>query len=157
MLVNNKGYVTEYWMFNNIVDCGEVSNSQELDINIAISELELELLNEYEEEKLNNEYMNDNNNKYYGSQYNEFDSNNRKCKNTNYPKSKGRNRNKNKSYRMYDETESCQHIYLQKTVSKNCNKGAVQELSKNSRLYEYRGSQRKIMLDSFTKPILDYT
>lgn len=55
MLINNKGYVTEYWMFNNIVDCGEISKEQELDSNIAISELEQQMLIEYEE-KLNNSF-----------------------------------------------------------------------------------------------------
>jgi hypothetical protein len=155
MLVNNKGYVTEYWMLNTIIDCGEISNKQDLDINISISQREIELMNDNEPEKLNKYLMNDNNININGNEYNEFNSNNRKCKNTKHPKSKRYNRNKNESNRMYTEQESYQHIYLQKAANKNCNKREMQYLSKNSRLYEFGGTQRKVMLDSFTKPILD--
>jgi len=193
MLVNNKGYVTEYWMLNTIIDCGEISNKQDLDINITISQRELELMNEYENcvtmlnnepssfesldsksrmlrnnlgkaqvvpvvnepEKLNKYRMNDYHNNCNGNEYNEFNSNNRKCKNTKHPKSKRYNRNKNESNRMYNEKESYQHIYLQKTTNTDCNKREMQYMPKNSRLYEYGGTQRKVVLDSFTKPTLD--
>lgn len=163
----------EYWMLNTIIDCGEISNNQNLDINITISQRELELMNENEPyptlsdkldsstmlnnepEKLNKYLMNDNNININGNEYNEFNSNNRKCENTKHPKSKRYNRSKNESNRMYIEKESYQHIYLQKTTNKDCNKREMQYLSKNSRLYEYGGTQRKVMLDSFTKPTLD--
>jgi hypothetical protein len=56
---------------------------------------------------------------------------------------------------MSTEKESYQHIYLQKAINTDYNKRPVQHLPKNSRLYEYGGTQRKVMLDSFTKPTLD--
>jgi hypothetical protein len=155
MLVNNKGYVTEYWMLNTVIDCGEISNKKGLDINITISQRELETMNEYEPEKLNKYLMKDNYTNYNGDEYYEPDSNNRKCKNTKHPKSKRDNRNKNECNRMPTEKESYQHIYLQKTTNTDYNKRTVQYLPKNSRLYEYGGTQRKVMLDSFTKPTLD--
>ena len=195
MLVNNKGYIMEYWMLNTIIDCGEISNKQDLDINISQQELEFMNKNEHsltksekllylsksynepnlsksdeldtnsfksknyksvnKPKKLNKYPMNDNIINYNGNEYNEFNSNNRKCENTKYPKSKRYNRNNNESNRVYTEKESYQHIYLQKTANTNCNKREMQYLPKNSRLYEYGGTQRKVMLDSFTKPTLD--
>ena len=118
MIVNNKEYVMEYWMLNNIIDCGEISNNKwqtctgttcrsrcDLNINITISQRELELMKEKEHsitllekqpnrfesldygkaqsvnkppKKLNKYRMNDNIINYNGNKYNEFNSNNRK-------------------------------------------------------------------------------
>jgi hypothetical protein len=162
MLVNNKGYVAEYWMFNTIIDCGEISNKQ--DINITISQREHEMMNEYEpyqtlsdkeHKKLNKYLMNDNHTNFNGNEYNKFNSNNRKCKNTKHPKSERYNRNKIESNRMYTKKEPYQYINLQKTTNTNCNKREMQYMPKNSRIYEYGGTQREVMLDSFTKPTLD--
>ena len=155
MLVNNKGYVTEYWMLNTVIDCGEISNKKGLDINLTISQREVESMHEYEPEKLNKYLMKDNHTNYNGDEYYEPDSNNRKCKNTKHPQSKRYNRNKNECNRMPTEKESYQHIYLQKATNTDYNKRSVQQLPKNSRLHEYGGTQRKVMLDSFTKPTLD--
>ena len=47
MIVDNKGYVLEYWMINNMVDCGKIEK------NKSLTDEEYKFLNEIEVEKTN--------------------------------------------------------------------------------------------------------
>ena len=47
MIYDNKGYVLEYWMTNNIVDCGKIQKTDDLDIkaDLNLTDRELEIMN----------------------------------------------------------------------------------------------------------------
>jgi hypothetical protein len=66
----------------------------------------------------------------------------------------GSNRKKDSDFGMYDKQESCKHRNIQKNFDTCQNKREVYTLPKKCRLHEYGLRERKVLLDSFSKPKL---
>ncbi len=112
-------------------------------------------------EKLNNNHktsLSNNNNvvrkKYHdiGNSINDR-SDNKRTHTINYIRS-GSNRKKDSDFGMYDKQESCKHRNIQKNFDSGQNKREMYALPKKCRLHEYGSRERKVLLDSFSKPKL---
>jgi hypothetical protein len=66
----------------------------------------------------------------------------------------GFGRKQNSDNRMYDIQKSGEHNIFPKHSNSNKGKGKMFSLPKKCRIYEYESKERKILLDSFSKPKL---
>jgi hypothetical protein len=66
----------------------------------------------------------------------------------------GFGRKQNSDNRMYDIQKSGEHNIFPKHSNSNKDKGKMFSLPKKCRIYEYESRERKILLDSFSKPKL---
>ena len=113
-------------------------------------------------EKLNYNYkvnINVNTNDFRKQYVNSFrnsvsDKSNSSRKNSRYYSKEGSGRNQISNSRMYDKQKSIENRILQEHACSNKDKGKMYKLQKKCRIYEYESRERKILLDSFSKPKL---
>jgi len=112
--------------------------------------------------KLNNncKYSNSNivnESKYQYNHYfrnSKLDKSNMSRTNSNDNSRKEFNRIKNTTNRVFIEQKSNKYISIYQKACFNFNKRTMQTLPKNSRIHEYASRERKVLLDSFSKPKL---
>ena len=75
-------------------------------------------------------------------------------RNSIYYSKEGSCRNQISNFRMHNKQKSCENRILHEHVGSNKDKGKMYKLPKNCRIYEYETRERKILLDSFSKPKL---
>lgn len=161
----NKDFV-DFWFTGSLKDCGENNNN-----NIVILN-EIEVYEDNMIKKLNyncSELNTNNSNESYvissNSNFNESDYATRICNKTK-PRSSQRNRRKNTNDRneTITETNDCnkyntsKYINIQQNTSRTIktSKRELLSMQQKSRIYEHRSRKEKILLDSFTKPTLDF-
>ncbi len=74
--------------------------------------------------------------------------------NTIYYSGEGSNRKQVSNSGLYNKQKSSEHRILQKYPYTSQDKGKMYELPKKCRIHEYESRERKILLDSFSKPKL---
>jgi hypothetical protein len=132
-------FIESYWLNNLIIDHSK---------NIS-------------KEKLNNNYtieINTNNNDY-GEKYNDNVRNTNTNKSNNARKysknsSRERYRKQDTNIRMHSKEESCENRIFQKYSNTSESKGEMHSLPEKCRIHEYEFRERKVLLDSFSKPKL---
>jgi len=149
MLDNVNDHFNDFWLNNNLEDCGKISQNYTT----------CYLVNEDDSKKLNNIHKN---NTSYILNNNESTQNtgNNIIKRTNYifnkrnefTSIKSNDYIKTRSDRLHYKETSNANNSISKNIDSHKNKRVMCSLQKNSRLYEYNDQQRKIMLDSCTKP-----
>jgi hypothetical protein len=151
-----KDYNLDFWINDKIVDCGKISNNNVITIDeYELEELELE-------EKLNKKCEHKQNQHINGSiQYNTTNrrhknvkDRNIKCVHITCAKNKI-DRHKTTNIRMHQEQTSFKHNNIHTTPDSDYNKGHMHTLRTTSRVYDFKSTKRKILLESCPKPKLN--
>jgi hypothetical protein len=152
MTITVNNYISDYWLTDNIIDCGNIIIDEDQDnLNNCYNINDINDMN-INEEKLNNnhKYEDDYNNKIENEFIPRITKFNRKCKNgciTKYYNRRYNDRNKHSNDRMYNKKESYQYNEIHKHTISNSSYDQMHALPQNSRIYEYE--KRKNMLDTF--------
>jgi hypothetical protein len=158
----NKDFV-DFWFTNSLQDCGEINNNNIVNLNdIKIYEDNIIKKLNYNYSELNTNNSNESYSATSDSIINESDYTTQICDNTKSRTSQT-NRRKNTNDRNEPITEtsnynSKKYINIQQNTSRTIktSKRELLSVQQKSRIYERRSRKKKILLDSFTKPSLDY-
>jgi hypothetical protein len=129
-------YINNYWYNNIIIDQSKYQEK----LNIKY-EIEIDIDCNETRKKCNDIRDTDINKSNYSRKYTENNS-------------RERYRKQDSNNRINDEKKSCEHRIFQKCSNTNKNKGKMYDLSEKCRLHEHEFRERKVLLDSFSKPKL---
>jgi hypothetical protein len=121
-------HITNYWLSENIIDCGEIINEEKLNNNYNYEILEVINESTIRSSEFDRGCYAEENSQYYNKQT---------------------NRNENSNNRKFNKKETNEHFNLFKNINSNNDERKMYILSKNSRLYEYKTKGRKVLLDTF--------
>ena len=171
MIDNTNNFFVNYWFTNSIEDCGLIIKSE---FDLIISEENLIEINDFDNtiEKLNNNYLEENIDSIneYITGHTTINKSNQTVKHRIQSGHKQTDRDENKCnqnstnkyirkgcQRRTSELSNGSNKYqnIQKEFCTNFKdaKRSMQQLSKNSRIYELRSYKKKVLLDSFTRPV----
>jgi hypothetical protein len=158
----NKDFV-DFWFTGSLQDCGENNNNNIVILNeIEVYEDNMIKKLNYNCSELNTNNINESYFTSSNSIFNESDYTTQNCNNTK-PRSSQRNRRKNTNDRNESITKTSnyitnKYINIQQDTSNiiTTSKRELLSVQQKSRIHEHRSRKEKILLDSFTKPTLDF-
>jgi hypothetical protein len=168
MIDNTNNFFVNYWFTNTIEDCGMITKSE---FDLIISEENLIEINDFGNtiEKLNNNYLKENidsiNEDITGdttinqsnqtvnysiqSRYKQTNRDENKCNRNIYI----RKRCQYKTSEPINGTKKYQNIQKEFCTNFEDTKRNMSQLPQDSRIYELRSYKKKVLLDSFTRPV----
>jgi hypothetical protein len=149
----DSSYIDSYWKNNLIIDQSKTKINENRNLNLE-DDIKKEKLNKIIKNKSSYDINDNTEKKYNNFKYTDTIRSNNTGTNNKYYIREECSRKQDSNFRITNKQKSSEYRTFQKYSDTSENKREMHNLSEKCRIYEYNLRERKVLLDSFSKPKL---